>query len=374
MIDISLRILKLMFTIGVVTMSLCQVVQAQRSDPYGCRLKIRTELGLRPFEGPSHPAFWSKVDSCIARAQNGTERSVERERNSVSTKPRSAEARNRNEATAPKGKLPSTGNKTSPAPVAAIGNSSAPDRPAGDTVKAPLGADFGRRVALVIGNSEYAHVPILPNAVGDAEALAKSLEATGFQLVTLKKNLTREQLVLALSDFAKQADGADWAAVYYSGHGIEYRGVNYMIPVDAWLKVDRDIDLETVDVGKVSSAIEGASKLRLIMLDACRDNPFLEQMKRTVATRSVSRGLARVEPDAGTLIVYAAKHGETALDGDGDHSPFATALMRRLQMPRIELRRLFDLVRDDVLAATNRRQQPFSYGSLSGSEDFYFVR
>ena len=147
-----------------------------------------------------------------------------------------------------------------------------------------------------------------------------------------------------------------------------------MIPIDAWLKVDRHIDLETVDVGKVSSAIEGASKLRLILLDACRDNPFLEQMKRTVATRSISRGLARVEPDAGTLIVYAAKHGETAFDGEGKNSPFAMALIRRMQMPRIELRRLFDLVRDDVLAATNRRQQPFSHGSLSGSEDFYFVR
>lgn len=368
MIDISARILRLAVFVGLITGALCQSVQAQRSDPYGCRAKIRNELGLRPYEGPSHPDFWNKVDSCIARAQSGAEREK-----SASAKQRQTEAKDRKEAAA-KTKPSSAGNKPASMPVAAVAEKPAADRPVAGTAKAPFAADFGRRVALVIGNTQYAHVPVLPNAVSDAQALAKSLEATGFQSVTLKMNLTREQLVLALSDFAKQADGADWAAVYYSGHGIEYRGINYMIPVDAWLKVDRDIDLETVDVGKVSSAIEGASKLRLIMLDACRDNPFLEQMKRTVATRSVSRGLARIEPDAGTLIVYAAKHGETALDGEGKNSPFATALIRRMQMPRIELRRLFDLVRDDVLAATNRRQQPFSYGSLSGSEDFYFIR
>jgi hypothetical protein len=373
MIDILTRILRLAVAVVVITGALCHVVFAQRSDPYGCRLKIRSELGLRPYEGPSHPDFWNKVDSCIARAQSGAQRNVEREKSAATAKQRQVEAKDRKEAAA-KTKPSGADNKPASMPVAAVTEKPATDRPVTDAAKAPLAVDFGRRVALVIGNTQYAHVPVLPNAVSDAQALAKSLEATGFQSVTLKMNLTREQLVLALSDFAKQADGADWAAVYYSGHGIEYRGINYMIPVDAWLKVDRDIDLETVDVGKVSSAIEGASKLRLIMLDACRDNPFLEQMKRTVATRSVSRGLARIEPDAGTLIVYAAKHGETALDGEGKNSPFATALIRRMQMPRIELRRLFDLVRDDVLAATNRRQQPFSYGSLSGSEDFYFVR
>jgi uncharacterized caspase-like protein len=227
-------------------------------------------------------------------------------------------------------------------------------------------------VALVIGNGSYDHVPTLPNAVNDAEALAKALTATGFQSVTLKTDLTRDQILSALADFAKLADSADWAAVYYSGHGIESRGINYMIPVDAQLKVDRDVDLEAVDVSKVLSAIDGAKRLRLIILDACRDNPFLDQMKRTAATRSISRGLGPMEPDAGMLIVYAAKHGETALDGDGKNSPFATALINRIRTPNLELRRLFDLVRDDVLAITSRRQQPFSYGSLSGSEDFYF--
>jgi uncharacterized caspase-like protein len=109
------------------------------------------------------------------------------------------------------------------------------------------------------------------------------------------------------------------------------------------------------------------------MLDACRDNPFLNQMRRSVATRSIGRGLAQIEPEAGTLVVYAAKHGQVALDGEGKNSPFVSALVSRIKTPGLEVRRLFDLVRDDVVAMTKRRQQPFSYGSVSGSEDFFFV-
>jgi hypothetical protein len=240
------------------------------------------------------------------------------------------------------------------------------------TQPAAVNAPFGRRVALLIGNGDYEHVPTLPNATNDAKALAAALTASGFQSVTLKTNLKRDEVISALSDFARIADTADWAVVYYSGHGIEYRGTNYIIPVDARLLMDRDIDLEAVDVGKVMNIVDGAKRLRLIILDACRNNPFLDQMKRTVASRAITRGLAPVEPDAGSLIVYAAKHGETALDGDGKNSPFAAALLNRIQTPNLEIRRLFDLVRDDVLTSTNKQQQPFTYGSLSGSEDFYF--
>jgi hypothetical protein len=245
--------------------------------------------------------------------------------------------------------------------------------PAMPAAPGPATAPFGKRVALLIGNSAYEHVPTLPNAKNDATALAAAFQAAGFQSVTLKTDMKRDEVISALSEFARLADTADWAVVYYSGHGIEYRGVNYIIPTDARLLMDRDIDLEAVDIGKVMNIVDGAKRLRLIILDACRNNPFLDQMKRTIATRAVSRGLAPVEPDAGSLIVYAAKHGETALDGDGRNSPFATALMNRIQTPNLEIRRLFDLVRDDVLASTNKQQQPFTYGSLSGSEDFYFV-
>jgi tetratricopeptide (TPR) repeat protein len=232
----------------------------------------------------------------------------------------------------------------------------------------------GRRIALVIGNSAYAAVPALSNPQRDAAAVAATLRSIGFQKVELEADLTREKLFNTLRAFAGEAEQADWAVVYYAGHGIEMNGTNYLIPVDAKLATDRDVEFEAVALDKVLSAVDGAKKLRVVLLDACRDNPFSNQMRRSVASRSIGRGLAEVEPDAGTLVVYAAKHGQTALDGEGANSPFVTALINRMKTPGIEVRRLFDLVRDDVLSATSRRQQPFSYGSVSGAEDFYFLQ
>jgi tetratricopeptide (TPR) repeat protein len=231
-----------------------------------------------------------------------------------------------------------------------------------------------RRVALVIGNSAYTAVPALPNPERDASTVAATLRATGFQKVTLENNLTREGLFNALRTFAADAEQSDWAVVYYAGHGIEINGTNYLIPVDAKLVIDRDVEFEAIALDKVMTAVEGAKKLRLVLLDACRDNPFANQMRRSIASRSIGRGLAEIEPEAGTLVVYSAKHGQTALDGDGANSPFVTALIKRMKTPGIEVRRLFDLVRDDVMAMTDRHQQPFSYGSVSGAEDFYFVQ
>jgi uncharacterized caspase-like protein len=225
----------------------------------------------------------------------------------------------------------------------------------------------------VIGNATYAAVPKLTNPPRDAAAVAAALRRTGFQSVTVLSDLTREGLVAALIAFAREADRAEWGLVYYAGHGIEVGGVNYLVPVDARLTSDRDVELEGVSLAQVLGAVERARKLRLVLLDACRDNPFVSQMRRTLGTRSVGRGLASVEPEAGTLVVYAAKHGESALDGDGSNSPFAAALVKNLVTPGLEVRRLFDFVRDEVLEATNRRQQPYSYGSLPGREDFYFT-
>lgn len=238
---------------------------------------------------------------------------------------------------------------------------------------ASAAAGPGRRVALIIGNSAYKAVAALPNPRRDADTIADALRRTGFQSVTVANDLTREKLIDALRIFAAEAEKADWAMVYFAGHGIEIGGVNYLIPVDARLAADRDVQFEAVPLEQVMGAAEGAKKFRLVLLDACRDNPFAGQMRRTVATRSIGRGLAQVEPDSGTLVVYAAKHGQTALDGDGANSPFVSALVKRLATPGLEIRKLFDLVRDDVMKETNRRQQPFSYGSVPGSEDFFFV-
>jgi Flp pilus assembly protein TadD len=232
-----------------------------------------------------------------------------------------------------------------------------------------------RRIALVIGNSAYQNVPALPNPERDATFVAETLKRTGFESVTVLINLRKEALITALRNFATQAESADWAVVYYAGHGMEVGGINYLVPTDARIAADRDIGFEAVPLEQVLNAAERAKKLRLVILDACRDNPFASQMKRTltVASRSVTRGLAAVEPEAGTLVVYAAKDGETAIDGDGNNSPFALAFVKNLKTPGLEVRRLFDNVRDDVMDATARKQKPFSYGSISGRQDFYFV-
>ncbi|MBV9458472.1 MAG: caspase family protein, partial [Bradyrhizobium sp.] len=245
--------------------------------------------------------------------------------------------------------------------------------PSGPVVTAPKAGASEKRVALVVGNSKYRSVPALPNPDSDAAAIAGALRAVGFQDVRLVNDASRDGLVDALKSFATAADGADWAVIYYAGHGMEMAGQNYLVPVDAKLATDRDVPLEAIALDEVMGATEGARKLHLVILDACRDNPFANRIKRTVASRSIGRGLAEVEPDAGTLVEFAAKHGQVALDGDGGHSPFVASLIKRIQTPRIEIRKLFDLVRDDVMVATDRRQQPFSYGSVPGSEDFYFV-
>ena len=246
---------------------------------------------------------------------------------------------------------------------------------------APQPADIGKpatglvlgekRVALVIGNSAYRSVPALPNASRDAGAVAAALRGVGFQTVDLAADLPKEKLIAALHSFARLAEQADWALIYYAGHGMEIGGLNYLIPTDAKLETDRDVQFEALPLDQVLATVEPARKLRIVLLDACRENPFASQMRRTIATRSVGRGLARVEPEGGTLVGFAAKHGEVALDGDGNNSPFATAFVKRVGVPGVEISKLFRLIRDDVLGATGGKQEPFVYGSLPG-DDFYF--
>jgi hypothetical protein len=229
----------------------------------------------------------------------------------------------------------------------------------------------GRRIALVIGNSAYTAIPALSNPRRDADLLAAALQRTGFEAVKRVSNLGRETFLEALEVFARDARQADWAVIYFAGHGIEIGGVNYLVPIDARLETDRDVQLEAISLDQVLVAVEGARKLHLVMLDACRNNPAIAGMGGT--TRGFSRGLAPIEPASGTLVVYAAKHGQTALDGGDGNSPFAAALAKILPTPGLEINKLFRLVRDDVIAATDGRQEPFVYGSLPGREDYYFV-
>lgn len=253
--------------------------------------------------------------------------------------------------------------------------STEPVAPPAGKPAAPAGPPVSvtRKVALIVGNGAYRSVPKLDNPPRDARLIADTLRGLGFQTVSLAADLGRDQFFAALREFGREAEKADWAVVYYAGHGMEIGGINYLIPTDARLAADRDAESQAVALEQVIAAVSGARKLKLVMLDACRDNPFEKNMQHSIALKLVSKGLSNIEPEAGFMVVYAAKHGETAMDGDAQNSPFATVLAREIKVPKLEVRRLFDIVRDEVWQVTNRQQQPFTYGSLPGREDFYFV-
>ena len=226
-----------------------------------------------------------------------------------------------------------------------------------------------KRVAFVVGNSNYQNVVTLTNPANDAAAITDMFKKAGFDVVESRRDLNNPELRRALRDFTEKARDADIAVIYYAGHGIEVDGTNYLIPVDAVLERDSDAYDEAIALDRILQAIEPAKQLRLVILDACRDNPFAKKMKRTVASRALGRGLAGVEPARpNTLIAFAAKGGSTALDGDAKNSPFTSALLKHLAKPGLELGKAFRLVRDDVMNATGNKQEPFVYGSLGGND------
>jgi uncharacterized caspase-like protein len=231
----------------------------------------------------------------------------------------------------------------------------------------PAWAD--KRVALIIGNSSYQNVARLGNPVNDAVAMTATLKNAGFDFVASHRDLKMSEMRRVLRDFADKARDADVAVVYYAGHGIEVDGTNYLVPVDAVLERDTDIYDEAFSLDRILVTIEPAKQLRLVMLDACRDNPFARTMKRTIGSRAIGRGLAKVEPTSpNTLIAFASKAGSTASDGDSKNSPFTAALVKHITKPGLDLRKAFGFVRDEVLKSTNNRQEPYVYGSLGGED------
>ena len=221
------------------------------------------------------------------------------------------------------------------------------------------------RVALVIGNSTYAHIGFLPNPGNDADDMKAALGRLGFE-ATVVKDAKLSTLTEALRNFTRRSEGADVSLVFYAGHGIEMDGVNYLLPVDARLERDTDVRYETVTLGDVLAATEGAA-LRLVVLDACRNNPLARSMRRTVPTRTVSRGsfgnLDESRLGDETLVAYAAAAGTTADDGETRNSPYTAALLSHLGQP-LEIGLFFRRVRAQVVAATNGRQRPHEYHSL----------
>jgi tetratricopeptide (TPR) repeat protein len=247
-----------------------------------------------------------------------------------------------------------------------------PPKPAAVTAApsatAGLAPKMGRRVALVIGNGSYRSVGRLPNPTRDATAVAAQLKLLGFEVIE-RYDQDMKAMRSALREFEGTLAGADWALVYYAGHGMELDGRNWLIPVDANLERATDVPDEAIELERVREA----KRLRIVILDACRNNPYLSRMVMAGGrSRAVARGLADIEPEHGEVVFYAARHGTTAEDGRSEHSPFTISLLRYLGEEGLELGLFFRKVTSDVLASTTPKQQPFVYGSIP-ADNFYFL-
>lgn len=225
-----------------------------------------------------------------------------------------------------------------------------------------------KRMALVIGNAQYDYVSNLPNTSNDAQDIAAALDRIHFD-VTALYDLDYRQMRLALRDFSDKAAGADVVLVYFAGHGIEIDNTNYLIPTNAELRNDRDVEYEAIRLDSVLKAVSSVPGLKLVLVDACRNNPFLSDMERTNATRSIGQGLGSIDP-GGVLVGYSARGGTLALDGGGRNSPYAEALLEHIEVPGLELGKMFRKVRDTVFTLTDGYQEPFTYGSLPGRDIF----
>jgi uncharacterized caspase-like protein len=230
-----------------------------------------------------------------------------------------------------------------------------------------------KRVALVVGNSAYVNANPLPNPVHDAGEMAKALTEAGFEVIA-GLDLDKTGFDGKIRDFARALDGADVALFFYAGHGLQVGGRNYLVPIDAIMQKERDLDFEGISVDFVlkQMEIDRENKTNVVFLDACRDNPLARNLARSMGTRSVSigKGLAQVETGVGTFIAYSTQPGNVALDGDGANSPFTTALAKGVRVPGRNLTAVMVDVRRDVLAATQGKQVPWDHSSLTG--DFFF--
>lgn len=220
------------------------------------------------------------------------------------------------------------------------------------------------KVALLIANANYTAVTALKNPPNDIAILRGTLEAAGFD-VSILENVTRAEMSAALGAFEEKVENADIGMVYYSGHGIEVNGENYLIPVDAALRSDRDIKYEAIVLSDVIATLSKARAFKLVLLDACRDNPFLRTMKHGLTKGVPTRGLARVDSSESNLLIgYATAPGDVATDGDGATSPYAQALARHIATPGLEIEAALRAVAKEVFEATGGKQRPFKTGSL----------
>lgn len=245
---------------------------------------------------------------------------------------------------------------------------------AGLCLIAPLASASSDRVALVLGIGDYKTIQPLDNTRNDASAMARTLEEIGFD-VTLALDSTSDELRQLLDDFAFRSEVSDLALIYFAGHGVEVQGENFLIPADADVKSNSDVQRQSISLKQMLEAVENARKMRIVILDSCRNNPLgdLIEVNDQAETQTItaeatrgSGGLAAADPDRGTLVAFAAKDGQVALDGTGGNSPYAQALMEKMVIPGLEISLMFRQVRDRVLQKTGNLQEPHTYGSLTG--------
>jgi uncharacterized caspase-like protein len=237
-----------------------------------------------------------------------------------------------------------------------------------------------QRIALVVGNGQYAHAGSLRNPPNDARAVASKLEGMGWD-VTLLIDRTRDQVERETQTIAKRLErGVDAAIFFYAGHGMEVDGKNYLLPID--FDPEADFGEQVYDVDEVIGLFARGTRTSIIFLDACRNNPLADRVRERFArganvsakggrgVRVVGNGLARMEADAGTLIALATAPGKTASDGTGTHSPFTTGLLRYIAEPGLDVAQILRKTRAYVQKETKGKQLPFSRSALV--EDFYF--
>src|ERR1017187_9117672 len=231
-------------------------------------------------------------------------------------------------------------------------------------------AKADRRVAFVVGNGAYKNVAQLPNPPIDAKAMASVLRNVGFEVVE-GTNLTRDKMTERLLEFGKKAQGADVAVFFYAGHGIAISGTNYLLPIDADIKSEMDVKLgAAINIDLTLDQTMSDAKVKLVFLDACRDNPFAAKIKSNASTRSVSvqSGLAEMKSGEGTLIAFATGPGQTALDGqEGTNSPFTRALIAHITTPGVEIQQAMTEVRAQVNEETNKGQLPWGHTNMIGA-------
>src|SRR3954470_14579992 len=231
-------------------------------------------------------------------------------------------------------------------------------------------AQADKRVAFVVGNAAYKNVPQLPNPAIDAKSMARVLRNVGFDVVE-GSNLTRDAMTAKLLEFGKKSEGADVALFFYAGHGIAVNGTNYLLPVDADLKSEMDVKLgAAINVDLTLEQTMADAKVKLVFLDACRDNPFAAKIRSAKATRSVNvaSGLAEMKSGEGTLIAFATGPGRTALDGEaGTNSPFTRALIANIASPGLEIQQAMTKVRAQVNDETSKAQLPWGHTNLTGT-------